>query len=481
MKTALQGVNPYLPMGEYVPDGEPHVYGDRLYLYGSHDKVGSMFYCDNDYQVWSAPIDDLRSWTCHGVSYRKADDPYNPLGRMQLWAPDVVRGRDGRYYLYYCYMFHNAVGVAVSQKPEGPFQFYGHVHYPNGVDFGRWDHDGTPFDPAVLVDEEGVYLYSGFAPKGRLPVKGNLEHDGCYVMELESDMLTIKVGPSVMIPDVNHADGTQFEGHAFYEASSIRKFNGIYYFVYSSFNGHELCYATSDRPASGWVYRGVLVSNGDIGVNGRKKEDALYYTANNHGGIECINGEYYIFYHRHTSYSQTARQGCAERLHMDENGLFHQVEMTSCGLNGKPLEGKGYYPSYICCNLMSRNGCLEYPYQSVFFTRKKEHPYITQDEKDGAKDAMQYIKNFRDGAVAGYKYFDLRDTKMIEIHYRGKAKGYFEILTDLQEKPIAEADVTSGGKAGIATARIDIPKCSSALYVRFRGTGNLDLIGFTLA
>ena len=243
-------------MGEYIPDGEPHVFGERVYIYGSHDRFGSRRYCANDYLVWSAPVDDLSNWTCHGVSYRKTDDPYNAEGKLELWAPDVVRGRDGRYYLYYCYRFLDAMGVAVSERPEGPFEFYGHVQYPDGVDFGKRDNDGTPFDPAVLVDDDGrVYLYSGFAPRGRLPIKGNLQHDGCYVMELESDMMTIKAGPSVMIPDVNHADGTQFEGYAFYEASSIRKFNGTYYFVYSSFNGHELCYATSDKPTSGWVYR----------------------------------------------------------------------------------------------------------------------------------------------------------------------------------------------------------------------------------
>lgn len=477
-----QVFNPYLPMGEYIPDGEPHVFGDRVYIYGSHDQFGSWLYCFNDYLVWSAPVDDLRNWTCHGVSYRKTDDPYNAAGKLELWAPDVVQGRDGRYYLYYCYRFLDAMGVAVSEKPEGPFCFYGHVQYPDGVDFGKRDHDGTPFDPAVLVDDDGrVYLYSGFAPKGKLPIKGNLQHDGCYVMELESDMMTIKAGPSVMIPDVNHADGTQFEGHAFYEASSIRKFNGTYYFVYSSFNGHELCYATSDKPTSGWVYRGILVSNGDIGLNGRKKEEALYYTANNHGGIEYINGQYYIFYHRHTNYSQTARQGCAEKIHMDKAGCFSQVEMTSCGLNGGPLEGKGEYPAYICCNLMSQEGCFEYPYQSVRLTRKKAHPFITQDQKDGEAGAQQYIANFRDDAVAGFKYFDLRTTEAIAIRYRGKANGVFEILTKLDGEPVAAIPVSPAEKEKTAFVPIRVPHEKSPLYIRYRGKGRSGLSGIILA
>lgn len=56
--------NPYLPEGTFIPDGEPHVFGNRLYLYGSHDKGRGMRYCPGDYQVWSAPVDDLTNWTC---------------------------------------------------------------------------------------------------------------------------------------------------------------------------------------------------------------------------------------------------------------------------------------------------------------------------------------------------------------------------------------------------------------------------------
>jgi len=63
--------NPYLPSWEYVPDGEPHVFGDRLYLFGSHDRFGGRRFCENDYVVWSAPVDDLSNWTCHGIVYRR--------------------------------------------------------------------------------------------------------------------------------------------------------------------------------------------------------------------------------------------------------------------------------------------------------------------------------------------------------------------------------------------------------------------------
>lgn len=89
------------------------------------------------------------------------------------------------------------------------------------------------------------------------------------VVELEPDMLTAKEQPRVLIPGGNHTAGTGFEGHGFFEASSIRKIGGKYYFVYSSQKSHELCYAISSRPDSGYRYGGTIVSNGDIGLDGR--------------------------------------------------------------------------------------------------------------------------------------------------------------------------------------------------------------------
>lgn len=69
--------NPYLPSWEYVPDGEPYVFGDRVYVYGSHDFFNGDLYCMGDYVCWSAPADDLGSWRYEGVIYRKDQDPHN--------------------------------------------------------------------------------------------------------------------------------------------------------------------------------------------------------------------------------------------------------------------------------------------------------------------------------------------------------------------------------------------------------------------
>ena len=91
--------NPYLPSWEYVPDGEPHVFDGRVYVYGSHDRFNGCVFCLGDYVCWSAPIDDLGDWRYEGVIYEKTSDPYNRDGSMCLYAPDVTRGPDGRYYI----------------------------------------------------------------------------------------------------------------------------------------------------------------------------------------------------------------------------------------------------------------------------------------------------------------------------------------------------------------------------------------------
>lgn len=190
-----QVFNPYLPAGEYIPDGEPHVFGNRVYVYGSHDRFNAAIFCVNDYVCYSAPVDDLSAWRYEGVIYKKKQDPLNKLGIRLLFAPDVVQSVDGRYYLYYAYDFLGRMGVAVSDKPQGPYEYYGHVRYADGREWGSRSGDEFPFDPGALVDDDGrVYLYSGFATKVPFIMSRfhNLRNSGGVGMELEQDMLTIK-------------------------------------------------------------------------------------------------------------------------------------------------------------------------------------------------------------------------------------------------------------------------------------------------
>ena len=96
--------NPILPAWEYIPDGEPRVFGDRVYLYGSHDRAAQSDFCDYKLKVWSAPLDDLNNWVCHGHSFHTRDDRDHKsdtkgMTDRKLFAPDVIE-KDGRYYLY---------------------------------------------------------------------------------------------------------------------------------------------------------------------------------------------------------------------------------------------------------------------------------------------------------------------------------------------------------------------------------------------
>ena len=90
-----QAMNPFLPLWEYTPDGEPHIFGDRIYLFGSHDTEGGDRYCSKgDYVGWSAPLDDLSDWRHEGVMYSAEQDPHTRPGVTDLYAPDVVQVKD---------------------------------------------------------------------------------------------------------------------------------------------------------------------------------------------------------------------------------------------------------------------------------------------------------------------------------------------------------------------------------------------------
>jgi hypothetical protein len=130
-----QVFNPYLPSYEYIPDGEPYVFGDRLYIFGSHDAFNGANYCVNDYVCWSAPVSALGDWRYEGVIYRRGQDAFDPEGKRCMCAPDVCRGPDGRYYLYYTLDLGGIAGpmsVAVSDSPAGKYVYYGAVCYPDG-------------------------------------------------------------------------------------------------------------------------------------------------------------------------------------------------------------------------------------------------------------------------------------------------------------------------------------------------------------
>lgn len=471
-----QAFNPFLPEYEYVPDGEPYVFDGRVYIFGSHDKFGGKGFCENDYVGWSAPVDDLGNWRYEGVIYRRDQDPCNADGARPLFAPDVQKGADGRYYLYYPL---RGVGVAVSETPAGKYEFYGHVSYPDGVRYGKRQADVETADPATFIDDDGkIYLYTGYTPldQGTLDIMraNDRQYYGAYCVELEIDMKTVKGEPKMIVPGGEVSRGTGFEGHEFFEASSMRKIRGRYYFIYSSCLSHELCWAVSDKPNGDFSYGGTIVSIGDVGLSGSTV--AKNWLGNTHGSIVEINGEYYIFYHRQTNKTPFSRQACAEKVVIDDNGTIHQAELTSCGLNGAPLLGFGKYRAAVACNLWGARGAL------FVDDAKAGDPYFTQDEEDGEVTAKQYIADFTSGSCAGYKYFRFEERSgKISVTCRGTGRGKLEVFfAEPNGIPASEICLDSSRYWKSFDGEIDFPEGTYPLFFRFVGEGAFDILSFEL-
>jgi hypothetical protein len=467
-----QRVNPYLPSWEYIPDGEPYVFNGRVYVYGSHDRFNGYVYCLNDYVCWSAPVDNLADWRYEGVIYKKTDDPLNTDGSMCLYAPDVTVGPDGRYYLFYVLDKVSIVSVAVCDTPAGKYEFYGYVHYPDGIRLGERENDQPQFDPGVLTEGEKTYLYTGFCAKGDKSRKGPM------VTVLGPDMLTIIEEPVFIAPSEPYSKGSGFEGHEFFEAPSIRKKGDTYYFIYSSIAMHELCYATSKYPTKDFQYRGVIVSNCDLHIDSYKPaEKPMFYGGNNHGSIVEINGEWYIFYHRHTNGTNFSRQACLEKIKINDDGSIPQVEMTSCGSIDEPLIGRGEYPAYLACNLFCSEESIYTDFTGSWMNN--QFPKITQDGKDGDEE-IGYIANMKESATAGFKYFDCKGIRNVKIKVRGYCSGEFEVKTSWDGTVLGKIPVEFSNIWKEYSADITIPDGIQALYFTYKGMGSASLASFSL-
>ncbi len=498
----MQAFNPFLPLYECVPDGEPHVFGDRVYIYGSHDKLGGETFCMLDYVVYSAAIDNLKEWRYEGITYSAKQDPLYCEERKYMYAPDVVQGNDGRYYLYYALSgdfgvggYHGPISVAVCDSPAGKYKYLGVVKYADGSVM----NDYVCFDPGVINDNGTIRIYYGtqymFEEENDIFTNEDLINQemsmfgktreqildfaknkqstmGAIMLTVEDDMLTVKDNPKHIIP--YKIKGTDFEQHGFFEASSIRKVNGKYYFIYSSMKNHELCYAVSDYPDRDFKFGGTIVSNGDVGFNGREDKDRLNMTGTTHGSIENINGEWYVFYHRLTHKSDYSRQACAEKIKINADGSIDQVEITSCGLNGGALIGKGIYPASIACNIT--NGNMPHGSNKIYDFSFPNVNHRTDDKGN----ITHFIAEISDNTMIGFKYFDFDSLDKITLTLRGNFKGNIKIATAEKSDTLGELDVSLTDDFKNYTVDIK-PLCGvKAIYLFFKGEGMAEFleIGF---
>ena len=283
----------------FTADPSAHIFNGKIYVYPSHDIIeenplyddcGSQ-YAMRDYRVLSmdyigGPV------TIHDVALDLDDVPW---AKRQFWAPDAAE-KDGKFYLYFPTKDTDdifRIGVAVSDKPEGPFRSE------------KTAIEGSySMDPSVFKDDDGsYYMYFGGIWGGQLQrwdENNNYTPSGCEtqdngipnslaisprIAKMSNDMISFAEDPKpIRIIDENgNPILTKDHDRRFFEAAWIHKRNGIYYLSYSTGNTHYIVYATGDNPYGPFTYRGVL-------------NNPVQGWTNHHSTIK-IADKWYLFYH----------------------------------------------------------------------------------------------------------------------------------------------------------------------------------------
>ena len=481
--------NPYLPLWEHIPDGEPYVFDDpdnpgrqRVYIYGSHDS-NITDYCGRELVVWSADVDSLWQWRYDGVILQVDRNAKGELldsaGLADvLYAPDVAVATDSTgqrvYYLYPNDQHGGRNGlVARSSRPDGPFEVCNWSRQnPNATD------GVLAFDPAVFVDDDGrVYGYWGFG----------------HSMGAELDpatMATVKPGAKVVDGMVS---GFKEPGvFRFYEASSIRKIKDKYVFIYSRYtkdgefglpeSNYTLAYAYSDHPLGPWTYGGTLIDGRGREVNEQGDTIAsATVNGNTHGSICDVNGQWYVFYHRQSGLDEFSRQAMVAPVTVRvEEGAGGKVEISEGEYNSEGFALQGLDPlerhsAGIACWYSGPKKSEHHWPKNTFYGSYVAASYGTRDhaaskealesqEKYGAPYDLRYntnlVVNNTAGSVVGYKYFNFSRTEGMEnLHLllRLIPEGVDGVIQVMADRPWASQ---GGVLLGSYTLKADMPKTS---------------------
>ena len=480
--------NPYLPLWEHIPDGEPYVFDDpdnpgkqRVYIYGSHDSRISD-YCGMEFVVWSAPVEDPSQWRYEGEVFRVDK---NGKGEPQdtadvLFAPDValVTAPDGKktYYLYPNDQVGGRNGlIAKSDKPTGPFEVCNwSKEDPNKAD------GVLAFDPAVFVDDDGrVYGYWGFE-----------RSNGA---ELDpATMATVKPGTKVVEDMVSGKN--QPGDFRFFEASSIRKIKDKYVFIYSRWTkdgefglpdtNYTLAYAYSDKPLGPWTYGGTIIDGRGRETN--EKGDTIasaVVSGNTHGSICLIGDQWYVFYHRQTGTNEFARQAMVAPITVKvEEGPGGKVEISEGEFNSEGFAINGLDPlerhsAGLACWLTGPKVAEHKLPDNIFYGSYVAASYGNDDKFDAPYDLRNNtnpVVNNTDGSIVGYKYFNFSATKGkkdLKLLLRLKPEGIDGTIQVMADRPWA----SQGGKPlGTVELKADMPKESTELTTVLPGLTELD-------
>ena len=285
--------NPILP--DFHADPSAHVFDGTLWLYPSHDIAGTKYWWKMfDWHAFSS--NDLVHWKDHGVIFSLKETTW---AKRYAWAPDAMQ-RNGKYYFYFCASdipgndnsCANCIGIAVSDRPEGPFKD------ALGKPLVKSSPTEKPaMDPCIFIDDDQqAYLYYG-----QIDLR---------VLKLKEDMVTID-------GEIKHVDIKNFG-----EGIWIHKYKGKYYLSYPMFENNKasrLAYSMGDSPYGPFQFKGVIIDN---------------HSRNIHHSIVQYKGQWYLFYHVQGP-SAYERRVCAEFLEYNDDGTIKPIKMTKTGIRLK--------------------------------------------------------------------------------------------------------------------------------------------------
>ena len=463
--------NPYLPLWEHLPDGEPRVFEDpdhpgklRAYIIGSHD-VTYTAYCGPDIRMWSAPVEDLSQWRDEGPIFT-----WFVSGQWDtMFAPDLVETIDkstGKktYWLYpHSRGWRRVPMVCKSDRPNGPF-------VPVNL-----TEDGTQclpgslidFDPSVFIEtitnkkdkdyDKGfrAYVFYGFQHSTACELDQNTMYSKREGTELIDPFIPASSADGRLLDKEGSMYKALYEGQNpldfnFFEASSIRQVGNKYVMVFSGYSGKEyglgntnsaLRYAFGDTPLGPWRSGGVLVDSRGVVLN---EDGSKLITTNaghnTHGSLQEINGQWYVFYHRPPRGFGYARQAMVApvKITWDKKPVAKggMVKITAYdpytkdnAWTAKAANGNEYTGAEVTSEGFQIFGLPPYNYYSAglacFMTGGTNANEWMQDNFDVWNNSMD-LAGITNGGIVGFKYFGFgglaQDTKGVKA-FEGTKKG----------------------------------------------------------
>ena len=467
---AVNAQNPYLPLWEHVPDGEPRVFEDpdnpgklRAYIIGSHD-VNYSAYCGPDIRMWSAPVEDLSQWRDEGPIFTWYVD-----GQWDtMYAPDLVCTTDratGKktYWLYpHSRGWRRTPMVCKGDRPNGPFTPV------NLTEDGRQCLPGSliDFDPSVFIETITDKKDKDYDIGYRAYVFYGFQHSTAVELD-QKTMYSKREGTEPIDPFIpaSSADGrlldkagseykALYKGQNpldfnFFEASSIRQVGNKYVMVFSGYSGKEyglgntnsaLRYAFGDSPLGPWRSGGVLVDSRGVVLNeDGSKLITTNFGHNTHGSLQEINGQWYVFYHRPPRGFGNARQAMVApvKITWDKKPVAKGGIVKITGYDpytkdnvwtAKASDGNEYTGAEVTSEGFQIFGLPPYAYYSAGYACFVNGPGSNdwmQDNHDVWNNSMD-LAGIQNGGIVGFKYFGFgglaQDTKGCKA-FEGVKKG----------------------------------------------------------